>query len=388
MSIVTYIRSSMVGTHETCSMRLFGEYILGLGNHDFFEQSESVKTTIGTMSHKVFECLGNIKLALDKDECHIIDDHLGKISFIPETVLKKYKLTDKEVDKINKGRKNKEIYRNQNSCKIQYGHKRYGVELVEKLIKKSYDYYSVQIPQDWKPSHFRDLTNFVWMCLDYEVNKNRLYDPRNCKVLAVEPGFDFELKEDWAKYSYDYKGEKLEGYLSLKGTIDLVTELDKDTIEVRDYKTGLRQIFHLDENNIKTYEKLETDTQLLLYNYAIRQMFPQYKNVITTIFFIRDGGPFSIPMDNDECVKLIKERLKTKFNEIRYNVPEQRDPYHNDFRCKYMCPLYKNSFPKAPQVNCCTYLKKYIDKHGTMNAIKHLTGPGHHVDKYKSPGET
>lgn len=379
----------MFGTHDTCSLKLFGEYTLGLANHDFFETSESVKTTNGTITHKVLECLGQIKLAMDKDECFIEDDHLGKISFIPDAVLKPHTLSDSEVDKINKGRKNKEIYRNQNSCKIKYGHKRYGVELVEKLIQKSYDYYSTRIEQDWKPSHLRDITNFVWMTLDFSVGKKvGIYDPRRSNVLAVEPHFDFELEEDWAKYKYEYKGETIEGQLSMKGTIDLVTQLDKDTIEVRDYKTGLRVQFDKDEDNVKTYEKLTTDTQLLLYNLAVRKMFPQYKHVICTIFFIRDGGPFSIPMDNEGCIDLIKEKIHKKFDQIRYEVPEQRDPYHNDFRCKYMCPLFKNSFPKAPGVNCCTYLKKYIDKHGTDKAIANLSGPGHDISKYKAPGET
>lgn len=388
MSIVTYFRSSSLKAVDHCEQQFFGEYILGLGNHEFFEKSESVKTTNGTISHKVLECIANIKKAMDGDKCFIEDEHLGRISFVPDAVMTPYTLSDEEVDKINKGRKNKAIYKNQNSCKIKYGHTRYGVLLVEKLIQKAYDYYSTRIEQDWKPSHLRDITNFVWMLLDYSVGKKKgMYDPRNRKILAVEPHFDFELKEDWAKYDYDYKGERLKGYLSLKGTIDLVTELDKDTIEVVDYKSGESKDWNT--GLAKTYSDLEKDIQLLLYNLAVRQMFPKYKNVITTIFFIRDGGPTSIPMDDDECIKLVKEKIREKFEYVKGMAsPKLCDPTHNHMKCKYLCPLFKNSFPKAPQVNCCTYLKKYIDKHGTEKAIANLTGPGHDVSKYKSPGET
>lgn len=390
MSIVTYFRSSSLKAVDFCEHKYFGEYVLGLNKHDFFETSESVKTTIGTIVHKTLECLAQVSVARAKGLNFIDDEHLGKITFNPKTVMQKTTLTDDEVDKINKTRKNKSKYLNQNSCKLKYGHVRHGVKLVDSLIKKSYEYYSTRIEQDWKPIHLKDIHNYVYMVIDYQVGKSGpIYDPRARNVVAVEPFFDYEIQEDWAKYRYDYKGETLEGYLSIKGTIDLVTELDKNTVEIIDYKTGERKEWSEPDTPVKTPERLARDTQLLLYNYAVRRMYPQYTNVICTIIFARDGGPFSFPMNDSDDIELIKERLKTRFNYVQdMDKPQLLDATHQSFKCQYMCDLYKNKFPKAQSMNCCHYLAKYIDQFGTQKAIDVLTPDNHSVDEYKAPGET
>lgn len=389
MSIVTYFRSSSLGAIDFCEHKYFGEYVLGLNKHEFFETNESVKTTVGTITHKTMECLAQIKQALDKGINYIEDEHIGKFSFNPKTVMKPIELTDEEIEAINKTRKNKSKYLNQNSCKLKSGHVRYGVELVDRLIMTCYEYYSTRIEQDWKPVHLKDVFNYVYMVIDYQVgNSGRFYDPRNRKVIDVEPFFDFTLDEEWAKYEYEYKGEILKGSLSLKGTIDLVTELDEDTIEIIDYKTGERKAWNEEDTPVKTPEKLANDTQLLLYNMAVRKMYPQYKNVICTIIFIRDGGPFSIPMNGHSDIELVKDKIRQKYNQVRnMEKPELIDNNQQNFRCKYMCDLYKNKFPKSQSMNCCRYLQKYVDKFGVEKAIEVLTPETHDIDTYKAPGE-
>jgi len=390
MSLVTYFRSSSLGAIDFCEHKYFGEYILGLHKHDFFEVNESVKTTVGTIVHKTLECLAQISVANAKGLNFIVDDHLGRITFNPKKLMTPVTLTDEEVEYINKTRKSKSRYLNQNSCKISSGHVRHGVELVDSIVMKSYDYYSALIEQDWKPVHLKDIFNYVYMVLDYSVGKSGpIYDPRVRNVVDVEPFFDFEIKEDWAKYNYMYKGEELSGYLSLKGTIDLVTELDHETVEIIDYKTGERKAWNEPDEPVKTPEKLATDTQLLLYNLAVRKMYPQYKNVICTIIFIRDGGPFSIPMNDTTDIELIQERIKNRFDYVRQmDQPQLLDVNQDSFKCKYMCDLYKNKFPKNQSMNCCQYLKKYIEKFGTQKAIDVFTPEDHHIDVYKAPGET
>ena len=37
-------------------------------------------------------------------------------------------------------------------------------------------------------------------------------------------------EKDWAKYFYDSKGEKIEGNLSIKGTVDLITKVSENTL--------------------------------------------------------------------------------------------------------------------------------------------------------------
>ena len=105
------------------------------------------------------------------------------------------------------------------------------------------------------------------------------FDPRKRNVVASEPQFDIAIEEDWAKYEYKMPDGKLvEGRLAIKGTIDLVTEVDEGVIEVIDWKTGRRLNWATGEE--KTYEKLLEDPQLLLYNYAISKLFPEYKQAI------------------------------------------------------------------------------------------------------------
>ena len=74
--------------------------------------------------------------------------------------------------------------------------------------------------------------------------------------------------------------------------------MDDGVIEVIDWKTGRRLNWATGEE--KTYEKLLEDPQLLLYNYAISKLFPEYEQAIMTIYYIRDGGPFSMCFDKPD----------------------------------------------------------------------------------------
>ena len=78
----------------------------------------------------------------------------------------------------------------------------------------------------------------------------------------------------------------------MKGTIDLITKPSEDTLEIIDWKTGRRLDWATGQE--KTQEKLETDPQLMIYFYAAKKLYPEIKNCIVTIFFINDGGPFSV----------------------------------------------------------------------------------------------
>ncbi|MAJ03272.1 MAG: hypothetical protein CMH03_00685, partial [Marinovum sp.] len=123
-------------------------------------------------------------------------------------------------------------------------------------------------------------------------------------VVDPEPHFDIPIEEDWAKYEYEMpNGEVIEGRLAIKGTIDLVTKIDDDTIEVIDWKTGRRLDWATGQE--KDYKKLTTDAQLLLYNYAISKLYPDYKQAIMTIFFVKDGGPFSMCFDKEDQDKFL-----------------------------------------------------------------------------------
>jgi hypothetical protein len=322
------------------------------------------------------ECLAKTKLALQNNPedkfVSIKDEALGLVELLDrEEFLKPYQLTNKEVETINSTRLNKQVY--VSDCKLSYGHVRYGVEIVERFIDLAYKYYTNDRDHDWKPVDFKDCTNWTWMALE---GYNRKFDPRKMKILMPELSFNMEIKKDWAKYSYD----GIEGNLALKGTIDLVTELDDQTIEIQDYKTGSRLDWSTGQT--KDFKKLCNDKQLMLYYYVAKQLYPD-KNIILTIFFVRDGGPYSICFDEHDIPK-IEKMLRENFEDIKQNkLPKLRDPSQKDFICNRLCDFYKTKIGKE---NTCKAIHKEIVQLGMSNVIKNRTQKGFSVDYYEAPG--
>src|SRR5690606_38172017 len=104
------------------------------------------------------------------------------------------------------------------------------VDDLEWLTTKVYEYYTALMTNhEWTDADYRECFRWVKKALLYN---NGAFDPRNLNVVAPESRFDIEVKQSWAKYAL--RGE--EGYLRLKGTIDLVTEPAPGTFEIIDWK--------------------------------------------------------------------------------------------------------------------------------------------------------
>lgn len=368
--IITYLRSSSIGNWHTCEHSYFLTYVLGL------PRKSNKKADLGTICHKSLEILAKIKMEFqnnpEKRFVSVTDDTLGLIENIDkELFLKPYQLSNKEIEVINSTRLNKDVYIT--DCKLQYGHVRYGVEIVEQLIRMSYEYYTSTRDHDWKPVDFKNCTNWTWMALE---RYNGSFDPRKSKILMPELSFNLEIDKDWAKY--DFNGT--EGRLALKGTIDLVTEIDDETIEIVDYKTGQRKDWATNEK--KDYKKLCNDKQLMLYYYVAKKMFPN-KHIILTIYFLRDGGPYSICFD-EEDIPRIEKMLRENFEDIKQNkLPKLRDPSQKDFMCNRLCDFYKD---KIGNENVCKAIHKELVQLGMSKVVETRTRKGFTVDYYEAPG--
>lgn len=182
--IITYLRSSSYGTHSMCEQQYFIEYVLGL------RSPSNKKADKGTIVHKVLEILACIKLAEQNKQSTINDDIIGKIN------ITKYNLNT--------------------------------------IIEKIYNYYTKQFTHhEWELKDYKDCHNWVNKAISFN---SGMFDPRNRNILQPEQHFDIEIKKDWAKFKYNHQGEELEGYLAIKGTIDLITKLDDNTIEIIDWK--------------------------------------------------------------------------------------------------------------------------------------------------------
>ena len=105
----------------------------------------------------------------------------------------------------------------------------------------------------------------------------------NNKIIGAEVAFRNE-----------YEGFKVRGFM------DLVLEIDEETLEVRDYKTG---------NYTKNTDEAFRDLQMRIYSMVAKELFPQYKYVLMTLDYLRKG-PISVIFskeDDDNTRKFLKE---------------------------------------------------------------------------------
>ena len=343
--IITYFRSSSYNTHSLCPMQYFGEYVLG------WRGPSGQKADKGTITHKILEILAVIKKGIQDKKDYIDDDIVGLVH------TEHYDL--------------------------------------DEISRSVYNYYSKQCSHHkWTEKDYKDCRLWVDKAISYH---NGAFDPRNRTILVPEQHFDFEIKKPWAAYSYDTPQGKIEGYLALKGTIDLVTLVDKDTIEVVDWKTGRRLDWATGQE--KTQEKLEHDPQLMIYYYAIRHLYPEIKHIIFSIYFINDGGPFSICFDHFDLGKT-ESMLRQKFEVIKNT---KRPQLNKSWMCSKLCHFGKTTFEnshilpiveyrdgqvcnKDQNMTKCEQLKHDIELKGMKNVIDEYTSPGYTVGKYKAPG--
>ena len=186
------------------------------------------------------------------------------------------------------------------------------------------------------------------------------YDPINLNILAIEQFFDMEIKEDWAKYSKEINGTLYEGYMKIRGTIDCLISHNDDIIEVFDFKNGSRKDFATDQ--IKDLEYLKTDKQLLFYLFALNKLYPG-KTFIMTLYFINDGGIFSVVGD-EEMLKKSEDMIKAKYLELTtMEIPTLRNPKRNDFKCIHCCKYSKpDSYTRGLSV--CEFMHNKFKKDG------------------------
>jgi hypothetical protein len=376
--IVTYGRSSSFANIDFCEQQYFLNYVLGI------ERTVGKKANLGTCVHKVLEYLARIrKIIQDSDDelvsLNFYDEPIGHVKFNIEDFLRPYELRDLDIIRINGTRINQSNYKH--PCDLQPGHIRYGVELLEYIIEKVSQYFASKDNEKWTGADFKNVNNWVWMALDY---RGGIFDPRKRKIVSPEQHFDLTIDKPWAKYDYLVGDKRIQGTLSIKGTIDLITELDEDTLEIVDWKTGQRLDWASGET--KDYKKLCSDFQLELYHYACSRLFPEYKNILVSIFFIRDGGPFTICFDRDN-VDEFENKLAKKFKYIQsVELPRMVDPSQNSFKCQRICSYYKMLAPRGSQ-NFCKFIHEEIKRTGIDAVSDIYRNPNFSIDFYEAPGE-
>ena len=351
--IVTYIRSSSYGCHEMCEMSYYLTYQLG------WSGPSGLAAEKGTIVHKVLEILANLKLDLQNGKKTFTDDIAGRVNVMTYDV--------------------------------------------DRLTEKCYEYYKSHSVNKWAKTglDLKHCKKWVHIALDYEDGK---YNPMNAEIVMPEQSFDFEIQEPWAMYDYEVDGEPVQGFLSLKGTIDQISKIDDNTYQILDWKTGKRINWATGEE--KTQEKLNQDPQLMMYYYAIQGLYPEIENFDIVIFYNNHGlggvgtpGAFNIKFTKDD-IPMIEGVIRKKFEEIKNT---ETPKLKQSWRCSKFCHFGRTTFdsttltpivekrtdqvtPKGQMMTKCEQTR-YALKYRTPDSVmKHMSREGFTVDYYQAPG--
>lgn len=282
--IVMYLRSSAIGTHEMCQMKYFFQYVLGM------KDKTNKKAVMGTIFHRAMQALADKRLAQKSNKRKVKNDDIRDLTF-------------SECDDI------------------------------PLLTELCFNYYAEHEDVTLTKADLRTCTKWVQAALEYN---NGMMDPRNQDIFATEQFFDIEIPHEWAKYEYMVGEKKFSGQLSIKGTVDLIIRESDVHFQILDYKTGKRLNWATGKE--KTLEDLYSDKQLLLYYYAMKNLFPD-KSFYISIYYLNDGGLFDIVFaDPEETYQKAEKMLRKKFEEIRSSsIPKQSSPDQSDWKCTRLC---------------------------------------------------
>lgn len=311
--IICYHRSSSLGTFEMCEMKYFFQYVLGM------KDKTNKKAVLGTIFHRAMQVLADKQLAIAKGEKKLENDDIKNLTF-------------KQCDDI------------------------------EYIANVCFEYYK-QHEEDvgLEPSDLKTCINWIKKAIAYN---NGALDPRNQNVHATELFFDIEIKKPWAEYYYEVNGKVFSGHLGIKGTIDLIVKEDDAYYQVLDYKSGKRLNWATGKE--KTYEDLCSDKQLLLYFYALKNMYPD-KDFYTSIFYINDGGIFDIVFSDEDYDKA-ENMLKQKFEYIKsVEIPKQLSHDQSNWKCTKLCKFAENF--KDTNKTVCQHFHDMIQSDGMDSVV-------------------
>lgn len=199
-------------------------------------------------------------------------------------------------------------------------------------------------------------------------------DPRRLKVLGIEKGFFLEINLPGFSYSFlDSTTKEIKtGNFAVNGYIDLIHEVDKDTIEIIDYKFG-KYTKDFATGKEKELEDFQKDLQIRLYYLAVKRMFPQYKKIIATFNYVQLGKEFPVSFDaksGDESI--IFDVIRRNFLSVMSKKTPTRlvdDKSLKDlhFKCFRVC--YFGTTKDDNGRSLCERMHGLYKKHGSVDSV-------------------
>ena len=143
---------------------------------------------------------------------------------------------------------------------------------------------------------------------------------------------------------------------------------------------------------IKDFWKLCGDPQLRIYHYALTHLYPEAKQIVPSIYFINDGGPFTMAYA-DSDIEATKAMLKQRFQKIKDVVRPQLLTGYDRWKCNTFCHYGTTPHPSGkinPRTGETYTIWQYIayktKKCGIDTVIEENTHEGHTIDYYQDPG--
>lgn len=242
---------------------------------------------------------------------------------------------------------------NLTSVKTKIGNIHINVIDISSIKKQTYDYYINKEPYNKHKWTNKDFTE-ICSCVDIVLNHNHgQFNPLNRKILGAEEYIKLEIKESWGTLP---TGDNLK----ITGFIDLITQIDENTIEIIDYKTaGKLSDFHTDDD-INCDYLLNKDIQLRLYHLSMAEKYGCDKTYLLTMFFLKFSKPITITFSCDD-IEITKTKVKDKIEEI-YNTHIPK--LNRTWKCSRFCSFGKNSFENSNIQPVIQFLDNGIAKYG------------------------
>jgi hypothetical protein len=179
-------------------------------------------------------------------------------------------------------------------------------------------------------SHYASKNAEMFECIDNAKFKkvakglieliNGEYSPITDKTIGVEISFNIPILDK--ELIINDNGE--DKYFNIRGRIDRIDKINDSTIEIIDYKSGVRTSYDTKERLKKNEISLREEIQPRLYHMAARHLFPHIENVIVTFIYFTDGGAVSMPFSDDDFVQT-RDMIKRRFFTIKNNEDPDRN---------------------------------------------------------------
>lgn len=288
---INRVSASSMSSYKSCNFRYFLDQVLRL------EQSSGKAATLGHICHETFELMAKLKKR-------------GKTNVDPQWIFHR-------------------AWAHYTNLRPDLDIRRYS-----KRIRKS----------TGLPDEMKDYTT-TKASVDRVLNDPH-YNPYKLKILGAEQAFNI-----------DFPGDEfitnLGKQLFQKGFIDLVHEIDLDTIEIVDWKTGEQKDFHTGEKI--DFDYLVRSIQPRLYHMAAVLLYPQYKNVIVTFYYTKGDGPISFAIDQHQIMPTIEACLEFK-KTVEADTIIKRN---RSWKCK-TCSYGRSGICDPVWSDTCTHGTEYV----------------------------